>query len=353
MKVLLFGDFSGFHVALAAGLRRLGVDAYVLSNGDGFKKISSDIMIGAGSENQFAKLLRNVNYYSEIWKHRDTDVCQVVNPHFPNLKYINRPLMWRILRSTQKKLFLSACGSDAFYWTLARKRLPYGPFEDFLKYDKKQSRHYMQERSALRHNRNVVALVDGIVPVMYEYFLGYKDSSKIRPPIPLPVELNGLDYRPNLVSGKVNVFHGVSRYGFKGTRHVEKAFEILHARYPNKFHTIIANRMPYSEYTECLRSSNIVVDQVYSQSCGINALIAMAMGKAVVSGAEPDGLKYLGQQSSPVINGLPDPEALASSIVQIANGNILAQLGQESRIHVEAHHCSEKVAERYIEEWSI
>ena len=39
MKVLLIGEFSGFHVNLKQGLQKLGVDCVLAANGDGWKKI--------------------------------------------------------------------------------------------------------------------------------------------------------------------------------------------------------------------------------------------------------------------------------------------------------------------------
>ena len=46
MKIFLLGDYSSFHLNLQAGLKNLGCHQVVLaSNGDSFKKLSSDIQL--------------------------------------------------------------------------------------------------------------------------------------------------------------------------------------------------------------------------------------------------------------------------------------------------------------------
>ena len=43
MRVLLVGEFSGIHWALAEGLRHLGHEVCVVSNGNGWKNYPRDI----------------------------------------------------------------------------------------------------------------------------------------------------------------------------------------------------------------------------------------------------------------------------------------------------------------------
>lgn len=43
MKILLIGEYSNVHATLAAGLKRLGHEAVVLSNGDFWKDYPRDI----------------------------------------------------------------------------------------------------------------------------------------------------------------------------------------------------------------------------------------------------------------------------------------------------------------------
>ena len=45
MRVLLLGEYSNVHWTLAEGLRRLGHEVCVLSNGDYWKNYKSDVLI--------------------------------------------------------------------------------------------------------------------------------------------------------------------------------------------------------------------------------------------------------------------------------------------------------------------
>lgn len=351
MKIILLGEYSGFHSALAAGLRRKGCDAVVISDGDGFKRIKADIDISAQRSGVIGKIHRNAAFYKHATIHKDADVLQVINACYPHLRFFSKWLMWHLLRKSQRRLFVSACGSDAFYWSKGRSELDYGPFDDVLKYDKKNQKHRMLSQGTMSLNKYVAEKVDGIIPVMYDYHVGYVGHNKLRKPIPLPINLCQLDYLENKVINKVKIFHGVSRYGFKGTRHVEGAFKIIEDKFPGCFDLVIADRLPQSEYITELTTSNIVVDQVNTHSYGMNALIAMALGKVVVSGSEPKAMRYLGTSGSPVVNGLPNSIQLADAILSVADSSSLAVRGEVSRRYVEQFHCSDLVADRYLSEW--
>ena len=89
----------------------------------------------------------------------------------------------------------------------------------------------MQSINAFNYNRRIVDKSNGLIPVMYEYDSCYKKSSKKLNLIPLPVNLKSISCDPNNIKDKIVVFHGLSRYGFKGTRHVENAFKVLKEKY--------------------------------------------------------------------------------------------------------------------------
>ena len=149
------------------------------------------------------------------------------------------------------------------------------------------------------------------------------------------------------------LFHGLNRYGFKGTKYVEEAFRELQQRYPNDLELIIDGKLPLDEYLSVMRRANIVIDQVNSYSLGMNGLYALAMGKIVLGGAEREGLRSLGIEKSPVFNIEPCKDSIVQKIEEILETrNLIPELGCNSRRFVEDVHCHIKIGQRYVETWA-
>lgn len=85
MKILLLGEYSNVHATLADGLRKLGHQVTVLSNGDFWKNYPRDIDLvrkpgKKGGIIYLAKLL------TILPKLRGYDIVQLINPMFLELK---------------------------------------------------------------------------------------------------------------------------------------------------------------------------------------------------------------------------------------------------------------------------
>jgi glycosyltransferase involved in cell wall biosynthesis len=210
----------------------------------------------------------------------------------------------------------------------------------------------MEKPQALKFNEKLANGVDGIIPVMYEYEVAYRNHPKYLSTIPLSIATDKIRYTPNIVKDKIVVFHGLNRYGFKGTKIVEEAFETLSSRYPDDLELIIDGNLPLDEYLELISRVNIIIDQVFSYSCGMNALYSLAMGKVVFGGAEPDSLESLNIDSSPVVNIKPEAEDIVKKVEYfLQNREKIEKLGYKSRRFVERYHDSEVVARQYLDIW--
>ena len=353
MKILLFGEFSGLHKNLKEGLLELGHEVTIAAGADGYKNISCDIMLDSQLPGVLGKLSTRAKPFLNLPKLSGYDVVQIINPFFPNARYFPKELFYSLLRQLNDKFFMLAAGSDAYFWKYGRERLNYGPFEDSLKYDVKAPSFYMSRDDAFAYNKRILDTSDGLIPVMYEYELSYEGCEKRMKTIPLPVNTNKIEYRENVAHEKLVVFHGLSRYGFKGTRHVEEAFEILAKKYPNDIECIIDGQLPIDEYLEVMSKTHVVIDQTNSYSLGMNGVFALAMGKVVLGGAEPEGLKSLGVKVSPVINIMPNKQSIVMEVEKLlANRESIPQLGFEGRKFVEDVHCHVKVAQKFINTWN-
>ena len=358
MKILLLGEFSGVHKNLKEGLQKLGYDVVVASSGDGFKQINSDIDLSVNGNILTKKIKRLKQRFDLIQMVKEYDLVQLINPFiFYSAKIPNKlnKLFFKKLIENSKKIYMLAAGDDSYFWRYGRKRLNYGPFDDFLKYDYGgKSTFYMESDRAFEINKYVADNVNGIIPVMYEYEISYKGHKNLLNTIPLPINIDKIKYEENIVSKKLVVFHGLNRYGFKGTRHVEEAFAILSKKYPNELELIIDGKMPLEKYLKVMQKTNIVIDQTNSYSLGMNGLYAMAMGKVVLGGAEPESLKSLGVNKSPVINIKPNAQSIVEEIEKLLNNKKdIPKIGYESRKFVEDVHGYVKVAKQYLEAWKV
>lgn len=351
MKVLLLGEYSSLHKNLKEGLLEFGHDVTLAGYGDGFKKIQVDINFDSNLSFGMDRVYRKIRPLFGMDKLYGHDVVQIMNP-FVFYKYFPARYFHSKIFKNNNKSFLLGAGDDAYFWRAGRKRLEYGPFDDFLKYDEKSEVYFMESDKARRYNDFVVENVNKIIPVMYEYQVSYKGNPKLANVIPIPMNLSKIKYEDNLIKDKLVVFHGLNRYGFKGTRHVEEAFKYLSEKYPNDLELIVDGGMPIDQYLDIMRRTNVVVDQVNSYSCGVNAIYALAMGKVVLGGAEPESLRALKVEKSPVINVKPSASSLIKEIETLLESREkISSIGYESRIFAEENHCYLKISEKYIKEW--
>lgn len=351
MKILLLGDFSNLHGTLKDGLINLGHEVDLASSGDGWKQIKRDIDLSVSG--RFSKIKRRVKYLSLLNTFKNYDVVQIINPFIIPFNYFPFKYFYRKLKSNNHKVFLLAAGDDAYFWKYARQELKYSPIDDYLKYDLKIKHHYLESEKFLKLNKYVADNVNGIIPCSYSYSSAYRLHKNIKEYVPLPIDINSIGYKKNLIKDeKIVVFHGLNRYGFKGTKYVEQAFDYLKDKYQDKLELIIDGKMPLDDYLKLLRRSNIVIDQVNSYGWGMNALYAMAMGKVVMGGAEDVVKETFGLMDCPIINIKPDSNDIINKIENIIkNEDQIEEIGRKSREFVEIHHSPRSVSNQYLDIW--
>lgn len=357
MKILLFGDFSACHQNLRAGLNYLGHEVTLAGGRDGFKGLRQDVLVESNMSGVLGAFQNQLKPYRAVSKLGHFDVCQAINPFFPNARFLSKRLIYRKLRQRSDRFYFLAAGTDAVYCRNANQCMQYSPLEDFYRFDVRPSHlkkgvFYMNTESSYRYNCDMMEHADGIIPVMYDYAVCYRGFPNVKNIIPLPIDVESVKYTGPVLGQKIKIFHGVSRYGFKGTRHIKQAFDILKARYGRKVEFIVAGPTPFVEYLRLLESADIVVDQVNSYSSGMNALYAMAMGKVVMGGAERTARLAENDFDSPVVNLRPRAEEIVTAISQvIRDRECILDLSVKSRAYVEQRHDCKLIASQYLKTW--
>jgi hypothetical protein len=354
MKILLLGEFSGLFSNLRDGLVELGHDVVLASNGDGYKKFEADINLNYDNPN-YGKVLNRIFYFkdsfSQIMRFKNYDVVQLVYDHLFSPVFYNKFLL-SLIKSNNNSLYLTLAGSNSIvmrYWLSKKNTKVSILFNDAIKHDGYQS---ILSNKLYRFENQLALKVDGLIPVAYEYYQPYTSFHNLNSAIPLPINLKKIKYTDNFVNAKIVFFHGLNKYGFKGTKYIEQAFKIVKKRYPGDIETIVGGNLPYIEYLKLLDSANVVLDQTSSYSLGMNGLIALGLGKIVMGGAEEESIKSFGYEDCPVFNLKPDVEYIVAQMESvIQKKNEIPEIGYKSRKFVEKYHDHVHISKKYLEVW--
>lgn len=361
MRILIIGEYSGFAYNLAIGFEELGHEVIEFGSLDGIKNIpqtsksflynNQNYTIGSlfWRIREISNFLR---YKKDIKKfHHYFDVVFIINYTFLRLEFDFSHPRFSIndikhVIKPHGKVFMSSCGADLPVMEFAKK-LRYTPY----------SSEYMKSCYGWRFKqvlKRTLKLIDGVIPTMYEYAEAYRQFSennsivKVLSTIPLPLDCHRYKFEKTF-NEKVVVFHGKARLT-KGGNYIIPALERLKKMYPNKVDIVIQGNLPFAEYIKILSKADIVVDQCRGYSYGMNAIIAMAMGKIVLSGNEPECEREFNMEV-PIINILPDSDDIFNKLEELINGSedFLRELSRKSYDFCNYFHDSKIIAKKYIE----
>lgn len=359
MRILLLGEYSNVHATLEKGLRELGHDVTLISNGDFWKDYPRDIDLSRHNG-----IMGGVGYVARLlWllpKMRRYDVVQIINPMFIELRAAAIAPVYRYLRKNNKKLFMCAFGMD-YYWVSVcceRKPLRYSDFNigDSLRTnaDALSMRQDWIGTDKEKINKMMAADCDGIIAGLYEYWVCYKDAfhNKLCY-IPFPIVPKAEAALP--CHNPVRVFIGINklRNEYKGTDIMLKAAELVAAKHPDKMQLIKAESLPFNEYMKVMDGSDILLDQLYSYTPSMNPLEAMSRGIVCMGGGEPEHYALLGEEElRPIINVEPTIDSVVAQLEEaVCDPDRITLLKRQSQEYIRRHHDYLNVARQYISFW--
>jgi len=357
MKILLLGEYSNVHATLAEGLRTLGHQVTVASNGDFWKNYPRDIDLSR-QEGKLGGLKLLAKVYSLLPRWRGYDVVQLINPMFLELKAERIAPIYRYLRQHNRKVVLCAMGMD-WYWVhecTYNKPLRYSDFNigQELRKDEpaiREQRDWLGTEKE-RLNRMIAADCDSIVAGLYEDFVCYEPNFKEKTHfIPLPIKMPSTlsSFAPRPVPLKIFIGISKGRSAYKGTDIMLRAAEDVQARYPDRMELIKAEGVPFAEYQQLMDGSDAILDQLYSYTPSMNPLLAMSKGIICIGGGEPENYEILSEKElRPIINVQPNYESVRHELEQlILHPERISLLKQQSVEYVRRHHEYIKVARQY------
>ena len=358
MKILFLGEYSNVHATLAEGLRKLGHDVTVISNGDFWKNYPRDVDVSRKE----GKLGGIELYIKLLWLSRNVmvnyDIVQLINPLFFELKAGRVYDFYRFLKKHNKKIVLGAYGMD-YYWAnecITRKPLRYSDFNigDKLRNDADAiiQRNDWIGTDKEKLNRYIAEDCDGIIAGLYEYYVCYHPNFPDKTTfIPFPINEKETDNETFATNGKIKIFIGISRNrsSYKGTDIMLPAAEELQRKYPDRVELRKVEGVSFQEYTRLMEGSDIILDQLYSYTPSMNPLEAMSKGIICVGGGEPENYEILNEKElRPIINVQPNYESVYHELEEvIRHPERIPEMKRQSVEYIHRHHATQKVAKQY------
>ena len=364
MKILLLGEYSNVHCTLAQGLRELGHRVDVASDGDAWKDYPRDIDLRRRSLGRWDTL-------KFLWTLRRTwprlsgyDVVQLINPVFIDLRAERILPYYRQLRQRNGKLFLGAFGIDK-PWVEQGLRPETFRYSDFYLYGKlrQNEANDMMIRDWLRGPKGrlhdfIAEDCDGIIAGLYEYWRCHQANYAGKTTfIPFPINHDTITPRqPHPDDPAMRFFIGIQRErnAYKGTDIMLRALENLQGKWGKRMQIVRAENVPFAQYSRMMDTSDVLLDQLYSYTPGMNGLLAMAKGLVLVGGGEEEQYQLMGEKElHPIVNVQPTRESVEEEIERrlLLHPDDLAGLQHDSRLYTLRHHHHIRVAEQYLRYW--
>lgn len=366
MRILLLGEYSNVHWTLGQGLRALGHEVSVVSDGDVWKNYSRDIDIKR-------KSLGKWDTFCYLWKLKrlmpklkDYDVVQIINPIFLDLRAERILPYYEQLRRQNRSMFMGAYGMDK-YWVKVCLDCQTFRYSDFNigSEERHNADNEMYIAEWLNGPKGIVNDViakdcDGIVSGLYEYEMCYRQyfADKLQY-IPFPIELPDVtpsaETEDSLCNRPLHFFIGIQpgRDAYKGTDIMFRALQRLKEDYPDRVIMEKAEAVPFRIYQQMIERSDMLLDQLYSYTPGMNGLLAMSKGIVLVGGGEEEHYQLLGEsQLRPIINVQPNEQSVYDEMEKIVlHPGRLAQMKRDSIEYIRRHHDYIKVAQQYLDFW--
>jgi hypothetical protein len=213
----------------------------------------------------------------------------------------------------------------------------------------------LNDKQILETN-SIVDLVDVIIPFGgFSYNSSYIDNKKKSPLVPFPVRFELVHSRLNNIgsNNKIKILHGINRAGFKGSNIIIDALKKLEFENGDQFEIIIPEKLQFNTYLKLISSVNVVIDQLYGDSLGMNTLFSMLSSTIVFTSYDKRKVDNLNLINSPVFQIEDNVLGIKNQLNNLAKfkNEDFVELGLKSRNFVLEHNNPTEVAKLILKYW--
>jgi glycosyltransferase involved in cell wall biosynthesis len=374
MKILLVGEYSRLHNSLKEGLEILHHEVTIIGTGDSFKQFPVDYStFPYFISNKFLAFCnkivfrifridlqlaeKGIRFWLFLPKLKNYDIVQLINSNaIETYPFFSKYLLQKLFNQN-KKSFLLVCGEDTpIIDFLLKDTLKYSILTPLLKDPKLKPVYQFSLKYVTKRHRNLYEFIEANISKIIVSDLDYKIPLPHEILIPNPVNTTKIFFNPLIIPKKIIIFLGINKGSAikKGTHFFEKALKIIEKKYYSKIEIIVAESIPYEEYINLYNKAHILLDQVYGYDQGYNALEAMSKGKVVFTGAETEFMEYYNLTERVCINAIPDVDYIVNELsFLIENPKEIIAISKQARNFIEKEHDYVKIAQRYLNVWTL
>lgn len=296
MKILIYGEYSGYGNSLAIGFRELGHYTAIFSpNGDGWKKLDVDFSFSAQSKvGKLRELFKLIPVFLKF------DAVYIMNPIFLSFKLLG-PLILLLFKIKGIKIFLLCCGDDVEYIKAGESGIISKFVFAGVDYP---AVNYFKTVPEKIINYLCAKLADKIIPTMYDYQAPWRASRfnhKVTEVVPLACYVQNTPKIKHTNIRAIKIMHGINRRDVKGTDIILSALK----RIKNEFSNVVIytpEKLSQAEYLRLFSEIDISIDQCKCHSYGMNAIYAMLHGHVVLAPADEKHCTSFNICKSPVVS---------------------------------------------------
>jgi glycosyltransferase involved in cell wall biosynthesis len=380
IKVLFIGEYSGVYTELIKGLKRKGFNCFIISDGDGYKKYPSDILLineVIPTKNFFKRTYRNIisrlglnglftflKRWDEIKKNLcGYDIVQLVNSvPLSGFGSVANLIMMKYVQKNNKYIFLSVLGDD--YYTVMwlgvnYKRSNFFKDNNRIKNFIRPSFQFIYKNCLFykRLNDYIIKISSSIIPGLLCYKRPYDFTNKTTSVFPFPIDKSKIGTPIKIQEDKpIVIFHGWQKGKDlrKGNDVFDRVIKKVVEKYGNKVEYRVVQSVPFDDYIKLYSNAHIFIDQLYADDKGVNGLLGMAAGKVVFAGFEKSTLESYPNYNGEIvgIDSYNDEEYLFNKFCElIDNPKLIEEISKNAIEFVKNNHLTDYVADLYIKEW--
>lgn len=375
MNILLIGEYSRLHNSLKEGLQALGHTVVHLGFQDGFKQYPVDLPLEKKWDSGWRKKCKVALFkltgfdlstyltYQQFVRIKDQcqdfDVVQLINENSFYCQPKTEIKILSYLFAHNKNVFLLSCGDDYVNVTYCFDHPEYkSAVQPYLagKISKKAFNGVLKfrKKNLKKLHDYLYQHIQGVLATDLDYHLPLLGHPQYLGLHPNPVNVDNIEYQPLKIEDKICIFLGINTLSYykKGLDAFEEALNIIQQKYPNQVDIRLTKNLPYAEYITQYDRAHILLDQAYAHDQGYNALEAMAKGKVVFTGAEPEFNQHYKLTEAVNCNATADVNQLVDALSDlIENPSEILAIGARARTFIEKEHHYQKIAARYLATW--